>query len=66
MKAIQVLNQPCLPIWPKGGPKMHDHTLSNSPLIHKFLALGNQSTIHDHANAHCFVKVLDGGLREVR
>jgi len=27
---------------------------------------GNQSTIHDHANAHCFVKVLDGGLREVR
>ena len=28
-------------------------------------APGNQSTIHDHANAHCFVKVLDGGLREV-
>jgi hypothetical protein len=26
---------------------------------------GNLSTIHDHANAHCFVKVLDGGLREV-
>ena len=42
------------------------HTISNSPLIHKFLVLGNQSTIHDHANAHCFVKVLDGGLREVR
>lgn len=29
-------------------------------------APGNQSTIHDHANAHCFVKVLAGGLREVR
>jgi len=29
-------------------------------------APGNQSSIHDHANAHCFVKVLDGGLREVR
>ena len=28
-------------------------------------APGNQSTIHDHANAHCFVKVLAGGLREV-
>jgi cysteine dioxygenase len=28
-------------------------------------AEGNLSTIHDHANAHCFVKVLDGGLREV-
>ena len=28
-------------------------------------APGNQSTIHDHANAHCFVKVLSGGLREV-
>ena len=29
-------------------------------------APGNQSTIHDHANSHCFVKVLDGTLREVR
>lgn len=29
-------------------------------------APGNQSTIHDHADAHCFVKVLDGTLREVR
>ena len=29
-------------------------------------AEGNSSTIHDHADAHCFVKVLDGGLREVR
>ena len=28
-------------------------------------AEGNQSSIHDHADAHCFVKVLDGGLREV-
>ena len=28
-------------------------------------APGNQSTIHDHANAHCFVKVLDGNLKEV-
>lgn len=28
-------------------------------------APGNQSTIHDHANSHCFVKVLDGTLREV-
>ena len=28
-------------------------------------AEGNQSAIHDHADAHCFVKVLDGGLREV-
>ena len=28
-------------------------------------APGNQSSIHDHANAHCFVKVLDGSLREV-
>ncbi len=28
-------------------------------------AEGNQSTIHDHANAHCFMKILDGGLREV-
>ena len=28
-------------------------------------APGNQSTIHDHANAHCFVKVLSGNLREV-
>ena len=29
-------------------------------------AEGNQSSIHDHANAHCFVKVLDGQLREVK
>jgi hypothetical protein len=28
-------------------------------------APGNQSMIHDHADAHCFVKVLDGNLREV-
>lgn len=28
-------------------------------------APGNQSTIHDHTNSHCFVKVLDGALREV-
>jgi cysteine dioxygenase len=28
-------------------------------------APGNQSMIHDHADAHCFVKVLDGDLREV-
>ena len=27
---------------------------------------GNQSTIHDHADAHCFVKVLSGQLTEVR
>jgi cysteine dioxygenase len=27
---------------------------------------GNQSSIHDHANAHCFMKILDGGLREAR
>lgn len=29
-------------------------------------AEGNASTIHDHANAHCFVKVLGGGIRETR
>lgn len=29
-------------------------------------AEGNISSIHDHSDAHCFVKVLDGGLREVR
>lgn len=29
-------------------------------------APGNQSMIHDHADAHCFVKVLDGNLREIR
>lgn len=29
-------------------------------------APGNQSMIHDHANAHCFVKVLEGNLREIR
>lgn len=28
-------------------------------------AEGNQSAIHDHANAHCFVKILEGTLREV-
>ena len=25
---------------------------------------GHGSSIHDHADAHCFVKVLDGTLRE--
>eukprot|EP00095_Tigriopus_kingsejongensis_P012225 maker-scaffold528_size145933-snap-gene-0.31 protein:Tk12225 transcript:maker-scaffold528_size145933-snap-gene-0.31-mRNA-1 annotation:"cysteine dioxygenase type 1" len=29
-------------------------------------AEGNQSAIHDHANAHCFVKIMDGTLRETR
>lgn len=29
-------------------------------------AEGNQSCIHDHANAHCFVKVLDGTITETR
>lgn len=29
-------------------------------------AEGNQSTIHDHAGAHCFMKVLDGTLKEVQ
>ena len=28
-------------------------------------APGNQSSIHDHADAHCFVKNLDGTLKEV-
>ena len=28
-------------------------------------APGNQSSIHDHADAHCFVKNLDGVLKEV-
>ena len=28
-------------------------------------AEGNQSSIHDHSDAHCFIKVLDGGLSEV-
>ena len=28
-------------------------------------ASGNKSTIHDHADAHCFLKVLDGNIREV-
>ena len=28
-------------------------------------APGNQSSIHDHADAHCFVKDLDGTLKEV-
>ncbi len=28
-------------------------------------AEGNQSTIHDHADAHCFVKVLAGSVTEV-
>jgi len=27
---------------------------------------GHGSSIHDHANAHCFVKVLDGALTETR
>ncbi|EDV29752.1 Cysteine dioxygenase type 1 [Trichoplax sp. H2] len=26
---------------------------------------GQGSGIHDHANSHCFVKMLDGGLKEV-
>ncbi|RXG71061.1 Cysteine dioxygenase type 1 [Armadillidium vulgare] len=26
----------------------------------------HQSTIHDHSNAHCFMKTLDGYLEEVR
>ena len=25
---------------------------------------GHGSSIHDHANAHCFVKILDGDLQE--
>ncbi|GIY33621.1 cysteine dioxygenase type 1 [Caerostris extrusa] len=29
-------------------------------------AEGQGSSIHDHANSHCFMKVLDGSLREVR
>jgi len=29
-------------------------------------APGNQSSIHDHADAHCFVKNLDGVLKETR
>jgi len=29
-------------------------------------APGNQSSIHDHADAHCFVKDLDGTLKETR
>lgn len=29
-------------------------------------APGNQSSIHDHADAHCFVKNLDGTLKETR
>lgn len=28
-------------------------------------APGNQSSIHDHADAHCFVKDLEGTLKEV-
>jgi len=27
---------------------------------------GHMSSIHDHADAHCFMKMLDGTLREVR
>jgi len=29
-------------------------------------AAGNQSSIHDHSDAHCFVKCLKGNLRETR
>ncbi|XP_054712735.1 cysteine dioxygenase type 1-like [Uloborus diversus] len=29
-------------------------------------AEGQGSSIHDHANSHCFMKMLDGSLREVR
>jgi cysteine dioxygenase len=27
---------------------------------------GHMSAVHDHADAHCFMKMLDGSLREVR
>ncbi|CAG0887529.1 unnamed protein product [Cyprideis torosa] len=27
---------------------------------------GHASSIHDHANSHCFMKMLSGGLREIR
>jgi len=27
---------------------------------------GQSSTIHDHADSHCFMKVLKGGLREIK
>jgi cysteine dioxygenase len=27
---------------------------------------GHSSAVHDHADAHCFMKMLDGNLREVR
>ena len=41
-----VLNQPCLPIW----PKTNAGTFSNSPLIHKFLALGLRGKPNDFSN----------------
>lgn len=27
---------------------------------------GHSSAVHDHADAHCFMKILDGALNEVR
>lgn len=27
---------------------------------------GHSSAVHDHADAHCFMKILDGTLNEVR
>ena len=45
-----VLNQPCLPIWPKVWPKTNAGTSSNSPLIHKFLASGLRGKPNDFSN----------------
>lgn len=47
------------------GPGKSSISLCDSEMILN-CAIGHQSPIHDHANAHCILKVMDGTIRENR
>ena len=62
---IQVLNHPCLPIWPKICPKSLLDSISNIPLICKFLFAGyphRGSDVRSYVSQHGHTYLADDDL----